>query len=478
MTDGVRKFLKNAIFTFSSNAASFIINAIIVLVIPKIIGVSEYGYYQLYVLLGTYVTCFHFGWCDGIYLRYVGQDYKDLDKKVLSSQFKGLFTMNTVTTIVLLLGIYSFVESKDKIWIYSIAALAVFVVTPKIYTSVVMQMTNRMKEYSQIILIEKVTYAVVLTALLMFGIRDYRILILSDLVGKILALMVGVYFCKDIVFCKERLCNKLAFKKETKANIFVGIFLLISNLASVLITGIVQFFIEFKWDISTFSRVSLTFNMSKMLMVVITAMSVVLVPMLKNMNEATMSYMYKRIRALLMLVLGAMLIFYYPLKILLSFWLPQYTLSLQYMALLFPMCLFESKTQLLANTYLKALREEKKLCLVNMISVGLSAVVSYVIIFIFENLNASILIIPYLLAFRCILLEIYIGKRLNIHVIKDAIIEVLLATVFIGLSWFINSPLSMLIYTICYLIYILYIRKELKRAIQTLLPSMKLRKSK
>ena len=36
-------------------------------------------------------------------------------------------------------------------------------------------------------------------------------------------------------------------------------------------------------------------------------------------------------------------IFYYPIKLILSTWLPQYADSLRYMALLFPICIYESK---------------------------------------------------------------------------------------------------------------------------------------
>ncbi len=459
-SNSIRKFLKNVTYTFTSNASSFVINALIVLVVPKILGVAEYGYYQLYVLLATYALYFHFGWCDGVYLRYVGTEYKQLDKPTMSAQFKGVAVLSIAVSAILLVAIQLIFQDSNKIWVYSMASIAVLLVTPKTFTSVTMQMTNRMKEYSRLVLVEKVIYAVVLALMLSIGIRNYKILLLSDLIGKFAALVLGIYFCKDIVFCKGKI-SRLLFKKETTENIRVGIFLLISNLASILITGIVQFSIESKWDIETFSKVSLTFNMSRMLLVVITAMSIVLVPMLKHMDEHQLASMYKQIRSVLMFTLGAMLLLYYPLKVILSAWLPQYSDSLHYMALLFPMCLFESKTQLLINTYLKAMREEIKLCFANVLTVIVSAVVAYITVFVASNLNAAILTIPYLLAFRCIILEFYVGCKLKIHIIRDAFIEVGLATIFILCSWFIDSWLTIGIYFIFYLLYVLYIRKDL-----------------
>lgn len=468
MGNNIRLILKNGMYTLSSNLISFVVNALIVLIIPKLIGVSEYGYFQLYVLLATYALYFHFGWCDGIYLRYVGKDYKELDKKLLSSQFKGLALLTCIVSILLLIFIHFFVFDSEKIWIYSMATIVILFVTPKIFTSVVMQMTNNLKHYSEIVLIEKIVYSIVLSIMLLAGIRDFRLLILSDVLGKIAALFLGMHFCKDIIFTKIDKNSFREYFKESLINIKVGLFLLISNIASILITGIVQLSVESKWSIATFSKVSLTFNMSKMLLVVITALSIVLVPMLKHLDKNQLSYMYKNIRSLLMFVLGMLLLFYYPLKIVLSYWLPEYSDSIKYMALLFPMCLFESKTSLLLNTYLKAMRGERILCLVNVLTVLLSGFTAYITVFIFANLTLTIVAIPYLLMFRCLILECYIGKKLNLRLMKTAFFEVILATSFIYFNWNIDSLIATLLYLITYLLYLFFVRKELMESVKTI----------
>lgn len=460
MNNKFKQVLRNGTYTFSSNAVSFIINAFIVLIIPKMIGVSEYGYFQLYILLANYALYFHFGWCDGIYLRYVGSNYNELDKKMMSAQFWGIVRLSSCLFIVLLILTGLFFQDSNAIWVYSIACAVVFLVTPKTYTSVVMQMTNRMKNYSQIILFEKVTYVVILAIMLALGVRDYKILILSDVAGKFAALVTGVYHCRNIITVKPEVKIEY-YLNETKKNISVGLFLLVSNLAGLLITGIVQFLIESKWSIEAFSKVSLTFNMSKMLMVVITAMSTVLIPALKHMNQDRLSQLYRSLRSVLMRGLGFMLAFYYPVRVVLSLWLPQYTDSLTYMALLFPMCLFESKTQLLINTYMKAMREERWLCLVNIITVGLSAAVSVITVLFMESLNLAILSIPYLLAFRCFVLEMHIGYKLHLKLLKNALLEIGLATAFITVSWFINSWLACILYLLFFVVYILFSKDDI-----------------
>ena len=70
-----------------ANVFNVTISTLTGLLIPKLMGATQYGYWQLYVLYVTYVPYFHFGWVDGIYLREGGIDYNDLDKPKLHTQF-------------------------------------------------------------------------------------------------------------------------------------------------------------------------------------------------------------------------------------------------------------------------------------------------------------------------------------------------------------------------------------------------------
>lgn len=145
----------------------------------------------------------------------------------------------------------------------------------------------------------------------------------------------------------------------------------------------------------------------------------------------------------------------------LSAWLPQYADSLTYMALLFPMCLYEGKMLLLINTYLKTLRKEKWMLIINLTTVAMSLVLTCISVFVLNSLNLTILCIILLLAFRCIVAEIYLARFLNIEVKMDIILELSITIVFIVISWYLSVISALFIYLVVYMIYLMIKKNDI-----------------
>jgi hypothetical protein len=259
-------------------------------------------------------------------------------------------------------------------------------------------------------------------------------------------------------------------------NISVGIKLMFANLASNLIIGVVRFGIERSWDVATFGKISLTLSISHFMMIFINAVGIIMFPLLRRTDRKKLPDIYGVARDILMPVTLAILIFYYPLKMVLSEWLPSYSESLNYVALLFPMVLFEGKIALLINTYLKSLRKERTMLKINLITLGLSGILTILTTIYLKSLTLSVLIIVIVQAFRAIFAEIYLSKVLGVNVIKDISLEVALTVVFVFSGWYIDSWVSVLIYGLSYLIYILLKSQELQstfKRVKTILKAYK-----
>lgn len=450
--------ISNITYTLFSNIISFLISAVITFVVPKQLGSESYGYFQLYLFYVSYTGFLHFGWADGVFLRYGGEYYDRLDRSKFSGQFWLYSSIEMALGLLICLAGYNFASPPDKAIVLALTGISVFLLLPRTLLQYVLQGTNRIKEYASLTVMEKAIYIMVVVLSLVAGTHSYIPMILADLLGKACALLYSVYQCRDIITTKPAGAHEAI--QEAQANISVGIKLMFSNIASMLIIGFVRLSIENQWDVTTFGKVSLTMSVSNLLMVFINAVAMVMFPMLRRTNSDKLSIIYNTMRTCLMIPLLGMLVFYYPAKVILSAWLPQYADSLVYMALLFPMCVFESKMSMLINTYLKTLRKEKWLLIVNVTTVSISVLLTTFTTYWLHNLDLAVASIVFLLAFRCVFAELLLSTVLDVNVKTDIILEIALTIIFIGASWFVGGITGLAIYAVAYLIYLFIKRND------------------
>ncbi|MHA1381518.1 MAG: hypothetical protein ACTSRG_24390, partial [Candidatus Helarchaeota archaeon] len=445
--------LKNFSYTFISTLISLLVSTIVILVVPKLIGVEDYGYWQLYLFYASYVGFMHFGWNDGIYLRYGGKNYNSLNKKLFFSQFYMLTITQLIIAIIIVALTFYFTTNSNRIFIFLMVAICMVITNVRWMLIYILQATYRIKEYARINIIGRILYVSIIIVFLLFGIREYKLMIIADIIGRFISLSYAAYLCEDIVFRK---ISTLFFSlKETFENITVGVKLMFANIASMLIIGVIRFGIERSWDVSTFGKVSLTLSASNLLMLFINTVGIIVYPILRRTKQNNLPTIYITMRDFLMVFLLGILIIYYPFKETLFYWLPKYADSLKFMALLLPICVYEGKMALLINTYLKSLRKESLMLKINLTSLFVSVISTIFLSVIFKNLNLLIVSIVFLLGLRCILAEILLSKFLKISIHKDIYLELIMTILFISTGWFINSWKTVAIYGTGYVLYLL-----------------------
>ena len=406
--------VRNISYTLTSNLVSFLISSIVTFFVPKFLGVENYGYFQLYIFYTGYTGFLHFGWADGVFLRYGGEYYDKLDRPKMSGQFWGLLIFEIFVAIAISLFAVAHVSPESKQYVVFGTAIYIILVLPRTLLQFILQGTNRIKEYSTLIITERVVYLVLVVIIMVLRQDSFIPIIIADCCGKLASFLLSVYYCRELIFCiPERLGNIIT---ETYTNISVGIKVMLSSIAGMLIIGIVRYSIEHKWDVATFGRVSLSMSVSNMLLLFVSAVSLVMFPALKRTNREKYADVYNKLRNALMVILLGMLVVYYPVMRILSAWLPQYAESLRYMAILFPVCIFESKYSMLISTYLKAMRKEKVLLFVNLCTMLASVVITWITVYSLGSINLAILSIVILVAIRSIIAELLISRVIEIQV--------------------------------------------------------------
>lgn len=455
----IKLFIKQSFYAVSANLLNLLVSVITTLVVPKFLGndIEQYGYLQIYLFYITYLGLFHFGWCDGIFLRDGGKEYKDLNKTLYSTQFWLFSILELVITIIIIIIGSQYADNLDYLFVFVAVALNVIVFLPRTMLQYFLQTTNKIKEYASITIFGRLIYGISIILILFFFSKNYKWFVIGDIIGKTFALALSIYLCRDIVFTKPK--NIKIGVKEAKTNIFVGIKLTFANIASMLITGIVRLGIQQRWDVATYGKISLTLNVSSLILTFISAVAIVLYPTLRRIQKDKLIQMYGIIRSLLITVLLAMMALYCPLEIVLANWLPQYEDSLRYMAILFPMCIYSAKMTMLVQTYMNVYRLEKYILKTNICGVFVAIITTLVSINVINSLTCTMISIVINQIFRCVYAEWTLSRYININIFQDTIMEIVLTILFIVSSWYIGGWSGILIYAIGYFAY-LYVKKN------------------
>jgi len=462
LNEKTKSLLKNLNYTVTANFLVLGITVILNLFVPKYLGIKEYSNWQLYVFYTGYVGFFHFGWLDGIYLKIGGEQYDDLDKKTLGTQFWYLFFFQLSLSVILI--IYTKILSiggNREIILFS-TAITLLITNCKTYILYIFQSTNRIKEYAQLSINDRYIYILGVFIYLFSGGRNFAILIILDILSKLVITLWGMVRISDIIFIK--FANFKYTLKEILSNIKVGINLMLGNIASMLVTGITRMFVEQHWSIEVFGKLSFTLSLSNMFMTFINAIGVVMFPMLRRTNKDNLKILYINLRNIFVPTTYAILLFYVPMRYVLNIWLPSYNQSMIFMGILFPMVIFEGRMALLISTYLKTLRQEKVILVVNIATLILSVITSYFSVFILNNIYITVMGIIICIAFRCILAEIFLCRKIGVELKCDIFLEIFLTISFIGANFLENPIISFCLYFIIYVIFVLVRLKAIKRS--------------
>lgn len=456
----LRRILKNFSYTIASNFIALGISTLAVLIVPKFIGIAQYGYWQLYVFYINYVGILHLGWLDGIYLRYGGKEYIELDKKHFYSQFVefAIFQLAIFALICLLSSIFS---DSNNFYIWISTACAMLFINLRQFCLYILQDTNRIKEYAVVNSLDRVLYLIGILLLLVFKMNSFKYYIGVDLIGRAVSMLYAMCMCKEIIF--RKFTDFSLTLNDIWINLNVGSKLLVANFASSLIVGIIRYGIKFGWGVKVFGKMSLTLNISNLLMTFISAISLVLYPFLKKIDSSQIKKIYGFLKEMIVIVMLLGVALYYPISILLPLWLPKYKDSLTFMGLLFPMCIYSGQFQLLVSTFMKTLRLEKKLLRVNICTVLFSSIITLINVSIFQNLTLSMISIV-----ASLWLQLNLGQRVLDKELKISNngsfqwIEDVIVVIFIISNIYFSICVSFTMYLASLVIYIILNWPEIK----------------
>ena len=448
--------LAQGVSTFASIATGFLV--------PKVLGVAEFGYYQLFVFYATYVGLCHLGLTDGVYLIVGGADRSSLDGSSIKSQMiVGLLYEVLFAIVLTLVGLFGGL-GKERATVLFVLSFYLVVKNAGAYLGYVLQAINETRLFSFSTIVEKGLFVVLVVLLLVLRTESFLPYVVAFSLGS----LGQLFFC--VAHTREILSSELLPIKETlrlvAESIRVGSKLLVANLASSFILGVARMAIDNAWGIEAFGKVSFSLSMVTFFLTFITQASMVLFPALRAGGEGDVRKFYELASVAMGLLFPLAYLLYCPLCWFVSAWLPAYADSIRYLVLLLPICVFDSKMNISCATLYKVRREESKLLRINLATVAGCAVLVVLSVYVIGSLELALASATLAIVVRSVFSEKDLARSLGVTSSDISAWEICLTLAFMVLATFSPDFVTMIVYGTVYLLFIWLHRESIGRVIR------------
>lgn len=451
MTTG-KVFKKNASMVIVAQAIILLTSVLKSLLIPQILGVDDFAYWQIYVLYSGFVGVFSLGFNDGIYLLYGDKDYEDLPfaKMRVMTRLNALMLGLFAVTVCILALLMDDPLRSSAVFFVGLDILAVCVSGLFLY---VLQITNRFKEYSLFATVDKIAMLVAIACIALAGVIDPRAFMVADCATKFLVCGMLVWRCRDLLIGKAEGLSEGV--REYLATIKVGISLLFANLAGMLAVNLGRFIVELAGDLSAYAYYSFGISLTNLVLTFVTAVSLTVYPSLKRLPESNLPKYFKKINNAVSIISLVSLACYCPVFIFVHTAFPQYQPMLAYLGMLFLSVIGQVKMQLLCNTYYKALRMERRLFVVNLEGIAIMLVTGGISYALLGDVRCVAAATAFTMLVRSWLSEWELARALNVWNSRRVRLEILVCGLFITAAMFpgyVGPVASFIVCVLCVLL--------------------------
>ncbi len=324
------------------------------LIIPKYLSTADYGYWQLFLLYMAYVGILHFGFLDGMLVRWAGKEFADI-KQEIPVAFRFLLLEQFLVVGVLALVLIAIDLPFLEIGLAVLAnAIIVNTLTFFIFTA---QAVKRFKLVTAVNISRGALFLLLVLALFAGGMLGYEDLYLATIVTGFILLILFAVHLRDSLFSQVTPGKSLrAYGKE---NISIGLFVLLGNFMAVLLTTVDRLTVSSFFPITQFAQYTFAMSMCAVVIMFVQAVSLVFFPYLSGSSSELRARAHQLLRPAITIFWAGALVMYFPFTAWVEFYLPHYTASLPLMAILLCMIGFSSQIQILHVNFFKAYRKQR-----------------------------------------------------------------------------------------------------------------------
>lgn len=366
--------LKNSILRiFSANFLTMVSGILIGFVVPAVLSVDSYAYLKTYTFYLSYIGLLHFGFIDGMYIKYGGKELESLDNREFKLEHRIFIIIQFIITLFFI-GI-AYIYKDIIIFLF---ALSIIPVNTIAFFRLFYQAVGEFKKYANISYVYTLIYLIANILLaVVFKSKNY----IEYCITSILANVV-VFLYLEYKFFKVFNRIKVKYDKKVWNNIKIGFFILLGNLSVVMFYAIDRWFIKFFYTINDFAYYSFAISMLNIINLLVSAISVTFYNYLAKDEEEEKVKKIKRY----FIILGAFAsLGYFVLASIVNIILKKYIPSLNIIAISFASYPYMIVINALYVNLYKARKNEKKYLKVVVLMVIISTIYNIIAVLLSKN---------------------------------------------------------------------------------------------
>lgn len=407
----------------------------------------------------------HFGYIDGIYLKYAGKNYSELNKEKIRTYTQFLLYFELGISLVIMSLSFLFVNSH---YFYISFFLSVNVLFTNVvsYFELISQATMQFKRTTIRNLIRcflNITSVVILYLLYRYNsliIYNNLYIIITLSIQFILAIWY-IFSYRDIVFGKK---ESFATEKENILFFFkTGLPLLLANLIGQLVFVIDQQFVNLTFENDIYSIYAFAYNLISLITVVTSAISTVLYPLLKGISKDSIINLYPKLNSYLLIFVAFCLSFYCPISLIIIKFLPDYVSSLNAFYIILPGVMLSSNISVIKYNCYKMFDKIKNYLIKSVFILCIAIIFDLVAYLIFRNTIAISIVSIIVLLIWYIVVEFYFIKEYKVAWFKNLIYILFIIAIFYSCFSIPTIYLALIIYLMIFLlITVVFYHNEIK----------------
>lgn len=378
-----KSFVRNLFVVVFSRIISLTSSVAVGFILPKILSITDYGFYKVFTLYAVYTALLHFGFVDGVLLKLSGKEYEELDSQKMRTLTRFFIVFELIISIAILL-VGGIIASGDYLFIVIMLAVNMVFVNITTYYQFISQAVQRFREYSAkniAISVIKICFVLVLLVLDTLNVAEasYEACLIGLNILDFSIMLWYIVIYRNITFGKGESISSL---KNDIASIFKsGILLTLAYQVSHLILALDRQFVNLLFSTEEFAIYSFAYNIVSMISTMVSSISIVLLPMLKNRAQEMVVNSYKKCLSTVAVISSGSLLGYFPLVFFIKWFLPEYQRSLDYIIIVLPAFLFTSSITVVMFTINKVFEMNfsffKDGCLIFALGLGFNVIAYY-----------------------------------------------------------------------------------------------------